>query len=72
MPKDSESKNRPDWITCIQHTHYAKRGTTWCGRSVTEFTFNDIDHAAYNGLSGGRLLACRECVKAISVTLERG
>lgn len=61
-----------DWIKHIQHTHADKIGTAWCGRRIAGFAFQDIDHAAYNGMANGRLVACKQCTKAIIRCLTEG
>ena len=42
--------------------------TTWCGEvhPMNVACFGGLDHAAQNGLDGGRLLACKACVEAAS------
>lgn len=63
---------RPDYVKCIKHTH-ANMKNSWCNRRLfAEFAFVDIDHAAYNALSKGRLVACPECVSAIIKVLTNG
>jgi hypothetical protein len=49
---------------------------TWCGLLQSEagngesgFLFEDIDHAAFHGLAGGRLEVCRNCQKAVVAAL---
>jgi hypothetical protein len=64
---------RPEYVTCIQHTHAERKGTTWCGRPLGplgEFCFVDIDHAAYERLRGGRLLVCPECARIVTERLN--
>lgn len=69
----SESRKRPDYVTCVAHTHAHKKNESWCGRFVnTEFHFQNIDHAAYNAMNEGRLLVCPECHKKIIETLKSG
>ncbi len=64
---------RPEWIKCIRQTHEEKKRLSWCGKDITfgfrEWAFVDIDHAAYNNLSKGRLLPCPDCVKVIAELL---
>lgn len=64
--------DREEYINCIRHTHAEKLKESWCGRQVDlfEWTFMNIDHAAYNALNGGRLVACPDCVKAVEATLS--
>lgn len=70
--KGANQMNRPDYIRCIQHTRADKRGTSWCGQRVAqEFTFASIDHAVYNKLRNGRLIACPECVTAVVESLTQ-
>lgn len=65
--------SRPDFIKCIEHTHADKVGQSWCGRDVRlEFRFENIDHAAYNALNGGRLLICPDCAGAALEAVSRG
>lgn len=65
-------KGRPEWIKCIQRMHNHMTHLTWCGREHydLEFLFLGVDHAAENGASGGRLVACRQCVGAIREALN--
>ena len=63
---------RPDWVHCIRHTHVDRLKTNWCGRPATGWDFVGADHAAENGRKGGRLVACRQCVAAISDALRNG
>jgi hypothetical protein len=58
---------RPEYIKCIQHTHAEKQKTSWCGKQLSSFdwVFQDIDHATYNVMSGGRQVPCPECINAI-------
>lgn len=62
---------RPDWVHCIRRT-VGLPLATWCGRPATGWDFVDTDHAANNGLHKGRLVACRECVAAITTALQNG
>lgn len=63
----NKEEPRPDYIKCIRHTHEKMKTTSWCGREIprSEWHFVDIDHAAYNVMSGGRLLACESCISKI-------
>lgn len=64
--------SRPDYIKCIEDTHTDSNRKTWCGKEYNqfEFTFLDIEHAAFNGRNGGRLAACKDCIKAITKALD--
>lgn len=61
-------------IKHIRHTHADRDGEAWCGAKVSsvDWTFADIDHAAYNGMNGGRLLSCKKCVEAVIDALKQG
>lgn len=62
-------ENRPDWMMCVVDgvTH------SWCGRRVSfEHCFESIDHAAHNGRDEGRIVACKDCVLAITKALSNG
>ena len=61
---------QPDWVHCVEHTE----AESWCGKTLplTEWRFLGADHAAENGRQGGRLVACRGCVEAISAALRNG
>lgn len=66
--------DRPDWVHCVGIDAIRTDGkTTWCGKSyeLRPF-FQDIDHAAFNGERGGRLVACPECVEEITRCLKNG
>ncbi len=62
-----------DYQKHIRHTHAEKKRTAWCGAALTEFdwTFQDIDHAAYTVMNGSFQQPCPECVKAVVETLEK-
>lgn len=64
---------RPDYIKCIKHTIKGRTGA-WCGKPVlrSDSAFEGIEHAAYNGLREGRLVACPDCVEAITDALRNG
>lgn len=64
--------SRSDYIKCIEDTHSDSNRKTWCGKEYNQFdfTFLDIEHAAFNGRSGRRLQACKDCVKAINLALD--
>lgn len=66
------SKNRPEYIRCIQHTHADKLKTSWCGEKLHNFDipFQDIDHATYSVMNGGRLVPCPDCVNVIMEILK--
>ena len=55
-------------VTCIRHTRADMQKSTWCGKRVSGFVFQSLDHAAYND---GRLVACPQCVGA-AVSCLRG
>lgn len=64
--------NRPDYVHCIERAHVHYKGMSWCGKPVFGFKFVSIDHAAENGKQQGRLVACPECVEAITQALKNG
>ena len=61
------TETRPEYIRCIQHTHLDKQKTSWCGKTLYNYdwVFQDIDHATYGVLNGGRLVPCPDCVNTI-------
>lgn len=65
--------DRPDYVKCVRRTvkgfEYERKA--WCGREIprTEFAFVSADHAAENGLAGGRLVACKACREAIAAAM---
>jgi hypothetical protein len=63
--------DRPDYVKCVKRAAKGFEHQTWCGRDIgnTEFTFESADHAAENGLAGGRLVACPDCRKAIAAAM---
>lgn len=65
--------NRPDYMKCVQTGMADEKFKPWCGVSngFRPF-FVDATHAALNGLQGGRLVACPECVEAITKALRNG
>ena len=64
--------NRPEYVTCIRHTRVDRVGKTWCGRPAVGFVFQNIDHAANNGLNDGSLVACPECAAKVALALAVG
>ena len=64
--------DRPEYITCVRHTHEDKKKMSWCGRNIQDvgFYFVDIDHAAYDQLDKDRLLICPECLAEIIKALK--
>lgn len=67
------AKERPEHVTCINHTEVGNPGT-WCGRhpQSSEFAFVSIDHAAYHATGGGRLVPCPGCAAAVVKALAGG
>lgn len=60
------SDAHPDYVKCIAHTREEKLGESWCGRALSnEWHFTSIEHAIYNALDGGRLVACPACIEAV-------
>lgn len=56
-----------EYVKHIMHTHHGEEARSWCGeQNEMQMTwgFISLDHAAYNAIRGGRLLACPECVRA--------
>ena len=65
--------DRPDYIKCIEHSHVDLEDTSWCGRELYhEWAFVDAAHAAEHGRKAGRLVACPDCVDAITEALQNG
>lgn len=64
--------SRPDYVVCVR-TGIEGDKTAWCGCFIGRaFSFSDPTHAALNGKQGGRLVACKECVDAITKALNNG
>lgn len=63
--------DRPDYVRCVRRTSKGTEHRTWCGRDIprTEFVFQSADHAAENGMAGGRLVACPECITVIAAAM---
>lgn len=60
-------------IICISRTHVGLVGRSWCGRNIQgQFYFVGADHAAENGITQGRLVACPRCVEAVTRALKAG
>lgn len=57
---------------CVKHTHEELKNTTWCGRTVHSlvFSFQNIDHAAYQAKAGSRFSTCPSCRKKIVEALR--
>lgn len=62
---------RPDYIACVFIGMGDRSRETWCGGAYASY-FTGATHAALNGLNGGRLVACPECVAAITAALRTG
>lgn len=54
------------YIKHIRHTREDLKTTSWCGRDLTRFdwTFLDLDHAAYAKQQESLQVPCKQCVKA--------
>jgi hypothetical protein len=63
--------DRPDYVKCVRRTAAGFEHKAWCGRDIWshEFSFENVDHAAENGMAGGRLVTCPACRKAIAAAL---
>lgn len=63
-----------EYVKCVKRTALGFEHQSWCGREIgnTEFSFQSADHAAENGMAGGRLVACPECIKAITAAISAG
>lgn len=58
---------------CISRTRVGLVGHSWCGKDVRgAFYFIGADHAAENGINEGRLVACPQCVEAVTEALRVG
>lgn len=58
---------------CTRHVRREQDpGRYWCGRPVLawNWSFENAEHAAENGASQGRLLACPECSERIAKALR--
>lgn len=65
---------RPEWVRCVGLGVVGSAGQSWCGRPLWRFEWHFIDasHAALNGRDEWRLVACPECVAAITAALKNG
>lgn len=56
----------------IRHTHVDLVGASWCGVKLTslDWTFKDLDHAAYARLQEDTVQPCYECLCAAVAALE--
>lgn len=63
--------HRAEYIKCVKRTAKAVEYMTYCGREIwnSEFAFENADHAAENGMNGGRLITCPQCRKVIAAAL---
>jgi len=66
--------SRPDYVKCVTDNHRDNDGLSWCGKILDkfDFAFVSIEHAAFNGRSAGRLVACSECTALIAKALANG
>jgi hypothetical protein len=66
------TKERPEYVKCIQHTRSDLQKTSWCGKKLSSFdwVFQDIDHAVYSVQYGSRQVPCPDCLKKIYEVLE--
>jgi len=62
---------RPDFVYCVGLNIECSDKITWCGSDRFPF-FSGVEQAAHNGLHGGRLVACPDCVAAIVAGLRNG
>lgn len=63
----------PEWVHHVAFGYEdGRQQKTWCGAPDPRPFFQNPTHAALNGLHGGRLVACPECVKAIHEALCNG
>jgi hypothetical protein len=61
---------RPEYVHCVESDPVFNNGKpSWCGQEYRPF-FTTIEHAALNGLSGGRLLTCPQCIAVIVKALK--
>lgn len=63
---------RPDYVHCIERNHANHKGESWCGKRIFGWNFVGVDHAAEHGKQRGRMVACPECVEAITQALKNG
>lgn len=65
---------RPDYVKCIRRSHADHLKESWCGRALESFewAFEGADHAAESGKNRDRLVACKECVAAVTKALQNG
>jgi hypothetical protein len=63
---------RDELVRCVLMGNGMK--LSWCKRTINDFqkAFMDPTHAALNGISEGRLVACPECVAEIHKALTHG
>ncbi len=59
----------PEYVKCIPIGFPTLETTPWCGRPGPTF-FISLEHAAIHALTGGRLVACNDCLRAIKATFE--
>lgn len=66
--------SRSGFVRCITDNHRDSEGRSWCGQAINkfDFAFVSIEHAAFNGRSEGRLVACSECTAEIIKALATG
>lgn len=65
-------EEREEFVCCVGLGYQdGRRNVSWCGGSARPY-FVDATHASLNGKHEGRLVACPECVKAITVALKNG
>ena len=62
----------PDYVHHVQMTHLDFKHMTWCGQRAIGWNFVDAEHAAENGRKDGRMVACKNCVSAITKALQNG
>jgi hypothetical protein len=64
----------PEYVHHVRRTRGGEEGQVWCGatRSSLRWDFESIDHVAHHRQSGGRMLPCDACLKAICAMLWDG
>jgi hypothetical protein len=62
--------SRPEYVKCVKRSAAGFQDLSYCGREVgCEFAFENADHAVENGMAGGRLVTCPDCIRVITAAL---
>lgn len=63
--------DRPDYVFCIKDNSRSPKAS-YCGKSITGWVFQDLDHAFLTAKQKGRQMICGDCWRVIKETIKTG